>query len=76
MPLSYRSLKPEEKSFGVGIHGLASRVFGKKISNTSEEQLEKDHSRAVGMAHESLLLWSAFDQEAFKLIFFLLSAAW
>ncbi|KAM8821196.1 solute carrier organic anion transporter family member 1A4-like [Eudromia elegans] len=23
-----RSLKPEEKSFGVGIHGLATRVFG------------------------------------------------
>lgn len=33
LQLSYRSLKPEEKSFGVGIHGLAARVFGKKISN-------------------------------------------
>lgn len=35
--LQYRSLKPEEKSFGVGIHELAARVFGKKSCNTLQK---------------------------------------
>lgn len=37
-------------------------------------ELERDHIRAVGMAQDSLLLWSAFEQEAFRIFFTALSS--
>lgn len=46
MQLLLRSLKPEEKSFGVGIHALAARVLGKTyfkyIMSTSMVRIRDD----------------------------------
>lgn len=33
-------------------------------------ELEKGHIRAMGMAQESLLLWSAFEWEEFRIFFY------